>query len=331
MGFSLFELYRRLFGGPEKFVPLDDVEGGRDDGDSELSWWQGTLTSFEKAGVGSICEYLRRYVEIIFSQVDNYMCISTSVWDEAQNANDSQGIGPNVPTASKCLNAELRRLLQDFVTRRQETNAFLVDLGLPFCKRFMSVSVPRKAAIIHLYCHAFILPKPYFARGTICENSQDTFARYSLDDHRNNASIQSLRASHGFCNWLTSQNNEDTILNYYKAQYGLGIIGFFSFGTRHAFVISLILGHQLGFTALDAPSGTRPGLREARMVRLGYVMGQKMRRYLACEKILHIEIPRGVEYDRETEGQGRCLKVTNIPIISVTRAEVDSEVVDLDF
>ena len=189
-------MYRRLFGGPQSFIPLDDVGGGRDYDDSEIGWWQSILMSFGEADVGSIYEYLQRYMEIIFSQVGNYMCISMSGADEVQNAKGSQVFSCDVLTSSKCLNIKIRQLLQDVTLEHLETNAFLINLGLPFC--IMSMPVSRKAAIIRLHRHGFHLPKLYLARGTTCVNSEDTFERYSLDDHSGRTSLQSLCVAYGF-------------------------------------------------------------------------------------------------------------------------------------
>lgn len=167
--------------------------------------------------MGSVFEYLRRYLDVIFSQVESYMRVPSSDADKSQNAKDSQDfICGNLPT-SKSLNMKVRQLLQDLFVQRPESIAFLLTLGLPFCKHFMSMPLSRKAAIVHPYRHGFHLPRVYLARGIALENFQDTFEEYSPQDHMVRPSLQSLCPSYGFCNWLASQNNESTLLNCYKA------------------------------------------------------------------------------------------------------------------
>ena len=92
-----------------------------------------------------------------------------------------------------------------------------------------------------------------------------------------------------------------------------------------------MLGQQPGCIVFDATSGMRRGLRGALTVHHRQLRSVSIPKLHVHEEIVSMKFSNNEEYISETKGQGRSMKVTDIPVMSVTLAEVDFEIESFDY
>ena len=113
-----------------------------------LSTFGNRLIKNENAELVSIYEYIAVRMSEILNRVKIYIDSRLSI---AHGHDD-------IPMAERLLHSQLSRLLEDTDASRPETIIFLVNLGLPFCRRFFVMPVPRQAAVIDRYHTTVHLP-----------------------------------------------------------------------------------------------------------------------------------------------------------------------------
>ena len=242
--FLYFELYRRLFGGSQ---PHASPEVDREDNNVmafniDQFRFSIELTSYENAELASIYDYVAIRMTEVFDRVKSYVASRLSI---------GYGHG-DAPVAEYRLYKQLSQLLENTNTSRPETVAFLVELGLPFCRRFFFMPAPRQAAVIHRYrtsvCHSSLSHALFHS---IFCNKHANMYKYEYDN-RLYCYLKSCTFIDRTCNPSPEQGDErdkhDEIDEYdyhtLKGRFGLGRAGLFFWDDERTY---------------DLWSGGRPG------------------------------------------------------------------------
>ena len=231
--FLYFELYRRLFGGQEPYISPEESEDDIGDVNTEQSNFSMILLfSHEITELASVYEYLARRMAQVFVHVEAYTNGRMDIVEEeslrcngggsAARPDDVDGDVIEKSMKEGRLIRRLRSLLEDGDLRRPETLAFLVEFGLPFCKRFFFMPVARQASIIYRYRSDVRHPSlAHTLMLTVAEGEEDP----KYEKLRNPPRFRT-----GSIGWKTWQNQPEGSAcdrDIYRAQYGLGLIGYF--------------------------------------------------------------------------------------------------------
>ena len=244
--FLYFELYRRLYGGQEPYITFEESNEDigcanmeQDEFGRMLYWHENTELSLvyeylarRMAQVFVIVEaYASRRMAHVFVTVEKYTNRRMDIVEEESLCHNDRGSaarlsddGDDVMESSMKegrLIKRLRMLLKDGDLSRPETLAYLLEFGLPFCRRFFLMPVSRQASIIHRYR---------------AESRQASLAHTLMltvpdgEDYKYQRLQDPPRFRTGSVGWRVWRKQFEESLpsrDMYRGQYGLGLLGYF--------------------------------------------------------------------------------------------------------
>ena len=165
--FFHFEFHRRLFGGLDRYEWHDYRSTMVYNHPRILS-----LRKDQKAEISSVREYLIARMASIYKEIEKLPTSRSETVAEFENDNDNES--PNAPMiiTNSCVGpSALPRFIPSPIHERYQkderrTHAFLVEIGLPFCKRFFNMNIKQQKEIIHEYSSSWC----YNVLGTIFAN-----------------------------------------------------------------------------------------------------------------------------------------------------------------
>ena len=242
--FLYFELYRRLFGGLDPYVSLEErrTEGRIDHTDGERSDFGWLIAFSENVELNSVYDYIAARMGRVFGRVRSYVNDRLDAIDRNSARDAFKDGNENVSTeGERLLLSRLQKFLEDTELQCPATVAFLVECGLPFCRRFFSMPVSKQALIIDRcrvsdrragLAHTCIMSRsqygemPNFAK--YCEDNFHVFPRVgSCGWFPWWTTLVKRSPEFGRGNYEGHYPPSDYARHCVKARYGTGLAGFF--------------------------------------------------------------------------------------------------------
>ena len=145
-GFLYFEMYCRMFGGVRSPYTRQDAE--HDYLYHEQKVFVSSLTYPEAGAIFTVIEYLTRCMADTFDRINGY---TRHRFDQLLKQAKSNLKDDNSESAGKNRLQEIRRVLQNRKRRQPEVFNYMIELGLPFCRRFFRMDTADQTRMAHQY------------------------------------------------------------------------------------------------------------------------------------------------------------------------------------